>query len=83
MARQGGVASMFAFIVVFLIATFAISQLLSLIPRALQGTLPTADALIGTGYLAVVLVSILLLGRLIYASELAAGRVKRRVKLFE
>jgi len=83
LTRHGGVASMGAFIAVFLIATFAISQLLSLIPRALQGALPTTDALIGTGYLAVVVVSIVVLGRLIYASELAAGRVKRRVKLFE
>ncbi len=74
---------MAAFIVIFLIATFAVSQLLSLVPRALQGTIPPTDALIGTGYLAVVVVSIVLLGRLIYASELAAGRVKRRVKLFE
>ena len=74
---------MFAFIVIFLIATFAISQLLSLVPRALQGTMPPTDAMIGAGYLVVVLVSIVLLGRLIYASELAAGRVKRRVKLFE
>jgi len=74
---------MIAFIGVFLIATFAVSQLTPQIPRFLQGGMSPADLLVSTGYLAVLLVSIAVLGRIIYTSELAAGRVKRRVRLFE
>ncbi len=74
---------MIAFIGAFIIATFAVSQLTPQIPRFLQGSMSPADLLVSTGYLAVLLVSIAVLGRIIYTSELAAGRVKRRVKLFE
>ena len=83
MPRRIGAASMIAFIGVFLIATFAVSQLTPQIPRFLQGNMSPADLLVSTGYLAVLLASIAVLGRIIYASEVAAGRVKRRVKLFE
>jgi hypothetical protein len=74
---------MFAFIIVFLIATYAASQLMSLAPRALQGFASGLDLLIGFGYLVVTVVSVLALGRMIYSSERAAGRVKRRVRFFE
>jgi hypothetical protein len=74
---------MAAFIVTFVIATYAVSQLTLLAPRLLRGAGSTSDALIGVGYLAVTVVSILFLGRMIYSSERSAGRVKRRVKLFE
>ena len=83
MPRLVGAASMVAFVGVFLIATFAISQLTPQIPRLLQGNMSPADLLVSTGYLLLLLVSIAVLSRIIYASELAAGRVKRRVKLFE
>lgn len=74
---------MFAFIVVFVIATYAVSQLTSLAPRALQGVASAQDLLIGLGYLVVTVLSVLILGRMIYSSERTAGRVRRRVKLFE
>jgi len=74
---------MFAFIAVFLIATYAVSQVTLLVPRALQGSLYAPEALVGLGYLVVALVSILILGRMIYSTERASGRVKRRVKFFE
>ncbi len=83
MPKRVGAASMIAFIGAFIIATFAVSQLTPQIPRFLQGSMSPADLLVSTGYLAVLLVSIAVLGRIIYTSELAAGRVKRRVKLFE
>jgi hypothetical protein len=65
------------------IATYAVSQLTSLAPRLLRGAVSAPDALIGVGYLVVTVVSVLILGRMIYSSERSAGRVKRRVKLFE
>ena len=74
---------MFVFIIVFVIATYAVSQLTSLAPRALQGAASGPDLLIGFGYAIVTVVSILVLGRMIYSSERTAGRVKRRVKFFE
>jgi hypothetical protein len=74
---------MFAFIVVFVIATYAVSQLTMLAPRALQGAASRPDLLIGFGYAIVTVVSVLVLGRMIYSSERTAGRVKRRVKFFE
>ena len=74
---------MFAFIIVFVIATYAVSQLTSLAPRALQGPASGVDLLIGFGYLIVTAVSVLVLGRMIYSSERAAGRVKRRVRVLE
>jgi len=74
---------MFAFFAVFLIATYALSQLTSLAPRVLQGSVNPPDVLVGIGYVAVTSFSVLILGRMIYSSERAAGRVKRRVKLFE
>lgn len=80
---RAGAASMIAFIVLFFVATFAVSQLTPQVTRILQGRMSPADMLVATGYLAVLLVSIVVLGRIIYANELAAGRVKRRVKLFE
>lgn len=78
-----GVSMMFAFIAVFVIATFATSQLMTLAPRALQGFASGPDLLIGFGYVVVTVVSVLVLGRMIYSSERAAGRVKRRVRFFE
>ena len=83
MSKRTGIFWMFAFIVVFLIATFAVSQLTSLTPRVLRGAATTPDVLIGVGYLAVTVVSILILGRMIYSSERNAGRVKRRLRLLE
>ncbi|WP_455284038.1 hypothetical protein [[Eubacterium] cellulosolvens] len=83
MSKRVGRLSMFAFIVVFVIATYAVSQLTSLAPRVLQGVASAAEALIGAGYLLVTVLSVLVLGRMIYSSELSAGRVKRRVRLFE
>lgn len=83
MPKYVGIVWMFAFIVVFLIATYAVSQLTSLAPRVLQGTASVPDMLIGTGYLAVTVLSVVILGRMIYSSERAAGRVRRRVKMFE
>ena len=74
---------MFAFIIVFVIATYAVSQLTSLAPRALQGAASGVDLLIGFGYLIVTAVSVLVLGRMIYSSERAAGRLKRRVRFLE
>jgi hypothetical protein len=74
---------MLAFIIVFVIATYAVSQLTMLAPRALQGAASGTDLLIGFGYAVVTVVSVLVLGRMIYSSERAAGRVKRRVKFFE
>jgi hypothetical protein len=74
---------MLAFVTAFLIATFAVSQLTSLAPRIVQGVASTPEVLIGVGYLAVATLSVLILGRIIYASERSAGRVKRRVKVFE
>jgi hypothetical protein len=81
--RSKGVFPMLAFVAVFLIATYAVSQLTSLAPRVLQGTLSPPDVLLGTAYLAVTVFSVIILGRMIYLSERAAGRVKRRIKLFE
>ena len=83
MTKHAGVLSMLAFIIVFIIATFAVSQLTSLAPRALQGAASGLDLLIGFGYVVVTVVSVVVLGRMIYSSERAAGRVKRRVRLFE
>jgi hypothetical protein len=74
---------MFAFIIVFVIATFALSQLTSLAPRALQGAASEVDLVIGFGYVIVTVVSVLVLGRMIYSSERTAGRVKRKVRFFE
>jgi len=74
---------MFAFIVVFVIATYAVSQLTSLGPRALQGSASGLELLIGFGYVIVTVVSVLVLSRMIYSSERTAGRVKRRVRFFE
>jgi hypothetical protein len=68
---------MFAFIAVFIIATYSVSQLTSLAPRALQGAASMLDALVGAGYL------VLILSRMVYSSERTAGRVKRRVKMLE
>lgn len=83
MSKRVGILWMFAFIVVFLIATYAVSQLTSLAPRVLRGAATAPDAWIGVGYLAVAILSVLILGRMIYSSERSAGRVKRRVRLFE
>jgi len=74
---------MLAFVAAFLIATFAVSQLTSVAPRVVQGTASSSEALIGLGYLAVASLSVLILGRMMYSIERNAGRVKRRVKLFE
>ena len=74
---------MLAFIIVFVIATYAASQLTSLAPRALQGAASEPDLLIGFGYAIVTVVSVLILGRIIYSSERTAGRVKRRVRFFD
>ena len=74
---------MFAFIIVFLIATYSVSQLTSLAPQALQGTASGPDLLIGFGYVVVTVTAVLVLGRMIYKSERTAGRVKRRVRFFE
>jgi hypothetical protein len=74
---------MFAFIIVFVIATYGVSQLMSLVPRALEGVASGPDLLIGFGYFVVTVVSVLVLGRMIYSSEHSAGRVKRRVRIFE
>ena len=81
--KRIGVLSMFAFIAVFVIATYAISQLTLLAPRMLQAAASGPDLLIGLGYAAVTVVSILILGRMIYSSERTAGRVKRRIRFFE
>ena len=81
--RGAGIVWMFAFILVFLIGTYAVSQLTSLAPRVLQGIAHPSDVLVGVGYLVVTLLSITMLGRMIYSSERAAGRVKRRVRFFE
>ena len=83
MPKYSGMMWMLAFVAVFLIATYAVSQLTSLAPRVMHGSASAADLLIGVGYLAVTLVSVLILGRMIYSSERAAGRVRRRVKMFE
>jgi len=83
MSKYSGMMWMLAFVVVFLIATYAVSQLTSLVPRMLRGTAPAPDMLIGVAYLAVTVLSVLILGRMIYSSERAAGRVRRRVKMFE
>lgn len=83
MSRRVGMFWMAAFVVAFVIATYAVSQLTSLAPQLLRGAASARDALIGVGYLAVTVVSVLVLGRMIYSSERSAGRVKRRVKLFE
>jgi len=83
LANRVGVLWMFAFIAVFLIATYAVSQVTSVVPRALRGSLYAPEALVDLGYLVVTLLSVLILGRMIYSSERAAGRVKRRVKFFE
>lgn len=83
MAKHPGMSSMFAFIIVFVIATYSVSQLTSLAPRALQGAASAPDLLIAFGYVVVTVVSVLLLGRMIYKSERTAGRVRRRVRFFE
>ena len=83
MAKRAGVSIMFAFITVFVIATYGASQLMSLAPRALLGFASGPDLLIGFGYLVVTVVSVLVLGRMIYSNERSAGRVKRRVRFFE
>jgi len=74
---------MLAFIIVFAIATYSVSQLTSLAPQVLQGAISGADLVIGFGYVVVTVVSVLILGRMIYRSERTAGGVKRRVRLFE
>jgi len=83
LAKHAGLFSMFSFIIVFVIATYAVSQLTSLAPRTFQGTASGPDLLIGFGYTVVAVTSVLVLGRMIYSSERAAGRVKRRVRFFE
>lgn len=83
MPKHTGALSMLAFIIVFVIATYAISQLASLAPRALQGVASGLDMLIGLGYLVVTAVSVLILGQMIYSTERTAGRVKRRIRFFE
>ena len=83
MPKHIGVLSMFAFIIVFVIATYAVSQLTSLAPRLLQGAASVPDLLIGLGYAVVTVVSVLVLGRMIYSSERIAGRVKRRLRFLE
>jgi hypothetical protein len=83
MGKRTSVLAMFGFISVFVIATYSISQLTLLAPRALQGAASGSDLLIGLGYVVVTLASVLVLGRMIYSSERAAGRVKRRVRFFE
>ena len=83
MGKRTGVLTMFGFIIVFVIATYGISQLTLLAPRALQGAASGSDLLIGFGYVVVTIVSVLVLGRMIYSSERTAGRVKRRVRFFE
>lgn len=83
MSKRVGVLWMFAFIAVFIIATYSVSQLTSLAPRALQGVASMLDALVGAGYLVVTVVSVLILSRMVYSSERTAGRVKRRVKMLE
>jgi hypothetical protein len=75
--------AMLAFMIVFLVATFAVSQLTSIAPRVLQGAVSGADLAIGLGYAVVTAVSILVLGRIIYSSERSTGRVKRRVPFLE
>jgi len=75
--------SMVAFIAVFLIATYAVSQLTVLAPKVIRGAASSPELLIGAGYLAVAALSVLILGRMIYSSERAAGRVRRKVKMFE
>ena len=83
MSRRAGALWMFAFIADFIIATYSVSQLTSLAPRALQGVASMLDALVGAGYLVVTVVSVLILSRMAYSSERTAGRVKRRVKMLE
>jgi len=83
LSKRVGVLWMFVFITVFIIATYSISQLTSLAPRALQGAASTSDALIGGGFLVVTVISVLILSRMIYSSERTSGRVKRRVKFLE
>lgn len=83
MSKRVGALWMFAFIAVFIIATYSVSQLTSLAPRALQGAASMLDALVGAGYLVVTVVSVLVLSRMVYSSERTAGRVKRRVKMLE
>jgi hypothetical protein len=83
MAKHAGPLSMLAFIIVFAIATYAVSQLTTLAPLFLRGTASRPDVLIGLGYFIVTAASVLILGRMIYLSERGAGRVKRRVRLFE
>ena len=83
MSKRAGVLWMFVFIAVFVIATYSISQLTSLAPRALQGAASMLDALVGVGYFVVTLVSVLILSRMVYSSERRSGRVKRRVKFLE
>ena len=74
---------MVVFIAVFLIATYAVSQLVMLAPRVLRGAASSPELLFGVGYFVVAALSVLILGRMIYSSERAAGRVKRRVRFFE
>jgi len=83
LSKRVGVLWMFVFFVVFLIATFAVSQLTSLAPRVLRGVASAPDVLVGVGYLVVTVLSVLILGRIIYSSERSAGRVRRRVRFFE
>jgi hypothetical protein len=74
---------MLAFLIVFVIATYAVSQLTTLAPLFLGGTASGSEVLIGLGYFIVTAASVLILGRMIYLSERGAGRVKRRVRFFE
>jgi hypothetical protein len=72
-----------AFVVTFLIATYAVSELTTFAPRALQGTSSLVDVVVAAACLLVAVLSTMFLSRMIYASELAAGRVRRRVRVFE
>jgi hypothetical protein len=74
---------MFGFITMFLVATYTLSRITSLAPALLRGTASPPELLAGTAYCLATLFSILILGRMIYWSERTAGRVKRRVRLFE
>lgn len=83
MPKVAGLLWVVAFIVVFLVATYAVSQLTSLAPRVIRGTAYPPDMLLGIGYLAVTVFSLVILSRMLYSGERAAGRVKRRVRFLE
>jgi len=83
MTKHTGLLSMLAFMVTFVVATYAVSQLTTLAPHLLRGAASASEVLIGLGYFVVTTVSVLILGRMLYSSERTAGRVKRRVGFFE